>query len=84
VKPERLSWQTEHGPNGEPTAFNTVTLADHGHQTRVLFVARFTSIVERDVAMRWGFAAVLGEGVERMSEVLATLHSTNRHEGSRT
>ena len=73
LKPERLSWKTEHGLSGEPAAFNTVTLEDHGHQTRVVFVARFTSSVERDLAMSWGFAAVLREGIDRMRELLATL-----------
>ena len=77
VKPERLSWKTEHGLSGEPAAFNTLTLEDHGDQTRVLFVARFASIVERDLAMNWGFATVLGEGVERMRAVLATLRCMN-------
>ena len=73
VKPEKLSWRTEHGPRGKPAGFNTVTLEEHGRQTRLLFVARFTSIAERDLAMSWGFAAVLREGVDRMREVLATL-----------
>jgi uncharacterized protein YndB with AHSA1/START domain len=73
VKPERLSWKTEHGVSGEPAAFNTVTLEDHGAQTRVVFVARFTSIVDRDRATSWGFAAVLREGIDRMRELLATL-----------
>ena len=82
VKPERLSWKTEHGPKGEPTSNNTVTLTEHGRQTKVRFVARFTSLVERDVALRWGFAAVLGEGVDRMSEVLASFRSTTRREAS--
>ena len=70
LKPEKLSWKTEHGPAGKPAAFNTVTLEEQGRRTRVLFVARFTSIAERDLAMRWGFAAVLHEGVDRMREVL--------------
>lgn len=73
VKPEKLSWKTAHSPRGKPAAFNTVTLEEHGRQTRVLFVARFTSIAERDLAMSWGFAAVLRDGVDRMGEVLATL-----------
>jgi uncharacterized protein YndB with AHSA1/START domain len=73
VKPEKLSWRTEQGPGGKPAAFNTVTLEEHGPQTRVLFVARFTSIAERDLAKKWGFTAVLREGVDRMREVLFTL-----------
>jgi len=36
-------------------------------------VARFTSIGERDLAVSWGFAAVLREGIGRMRELLATL-----------
>jgi uncharacterized protein YndB with AHSA1/START domain len=73
VKPEKLSWRTEHGPGGKPAAFNTVTLEEHGPQTRVLFVARFKSIAERDLAKKWGFTTVLREGVDRMREVLFTL-----------
>jgi uncharacterized protein YndB with AHSA1/START domain len=73
VKPERLSWRTEHGPESKPAAFNTLTLEEEGVRTRVMFVARFSSIAERDLAAQWGFAAVLREGVDRMHEVLLTL-----------
>jgi uncharacterized protein YndB with AHSA1/START domain len=73
VKPAKLSWKTEHGPDGKPAAFNTVTLEEYGPQTRVLFVARFMSIAARDLAMTWGFTAVLREGVDRMREVVFTL-----------
>jgi uncharacterized protein YndB with AHSA1/START domain len=73
VKPEKLSWKTEHGPGGKPAPFSTVTLEAHGPHTRVRFVARFRSIAERDLAMTWSFTAVLREGVDRMREVVLTL-----------
>lgn len=73
VKPERLSWKTENGPDGKPAPFNTVTLEEYGPKTRVRFVARFVSIAERDLALEWGFTAVLREGVDRMREVVLTL-----------
>jgi uncharacterized protein YndB with AHSA1/START domain len=73
VKPERLSWRTERQMPGEPEALNTLTLEDLGRRTRVTFVARFASVAERDLAMSWGFTRVLGEGVERMQQVLASL-----------
>jgi uncharacterized protein YndB with AHSA1/START domain len=73
VRPTKLSWKTEHGPDGKPGSFNTVTLEEYGPQTRVLFVARFMSIAERDLALTWGFTAVLREGVDRMNAVLLTL-----------
>ena len=73
VRPERLSWQAERGSPGKPLPLNTLTLDDWGRQTRVTFEARFTSMAERDLAMSWGFADVLREGVERMRAVLASL-----------
>jgi uncharacterized protein YndB with AHSA1/START domain len=73
VKPERLSWRSERGVHGEPGSLNTLTLEDLGRRTRVTFVARFDSGAERDLAMSWGFARILGEGVERMAVVLGGL-----------
>jgi uncharacterized protein YndB with AHSA1/START domain len=73
IRPEKLSWRTERGLAGEPAGFNTITLEDQGNETRVTFVCRFGSLAERDLAMRWGFATVLREGVDRMAGVLATL-----------
>jgi uncharacterized protein YndB with AHSA1/START domain len=78
VKPERLSWKNaEHGKDsvGKPTSLNTLTLEDLGRQTRSTFVARFSSIADRDLAMSFGFASVIREGVERMNEVLATMQA---------
>jgi hypothetical protein len=71
VRPEKLSWQPlAHGPHGPSAARSTLTLADHGRQTKVTFVARFSSVAERKMAKGWGFAKVLREGVDRMAEVL--------------
>jgi uncharacterized protein YndB with AHSA1/START domain len=73
VRPERLSWQAERGVPGKPLPLNTLTLEDLGWQTRVTFEARFTSMAERDLALSWGFANVLREGVERMRALLASM-----------
>ena len=73
VKPERLSWRAERGLPGKPLPLNTLTLEDRGRRTRMIFEARFSSLAERDLAMSWGFANVLREGVERMRAVLASL-----------
>ncbi|NUP05368.1 MAG: activator of HSP90 ATPase [Polyangiaceae bacterium] len=73
VEPERLSWEAVEGIPGEPRPSNTLTLADHGRQTVVHFVARFSSASERAIAMQWGFDTILREGVDRMIAVLATL-----------
>ncbi len=73
VKPEKLSWKnTDYGDGNanHPTSLNTLTLEEHGRQTKTKFVARFGSIAERNMAMSFGFASVLREGVERMAKVL--------------
>jgi uncharacterized protein YndB with AHSA1/START domain len=82
VRPERLSWRTDEARDGAPSALsapstpatvNTLTLEDLGARTRITFVARFPTLAERDLALTWGFTTHLGEGVERMRDLLATL-----------
>jgi uncharacterized protein YndB with AHSA1/START domain len=75
-KPEKLSWQNAgHASrtSGPPTCLNTLTLEAHGQKTKSKFVARFSSAAERDIALGWGFAPTLIEGVDRMAEVLESL-----------
>ncbi|MFO0747152.1 MAG: DUF1993 family protein [Myxococcota bacterium] len=81
TRPERLSWQdADHGKAaaGHPTALNSITFEDHGSWTRVSFVARFDSLASRDMAMRFGFAEVMREGVARANAELAGMQSPLR------
>ncbi len=74
VPPERLSWKNAHAaPPGMPFHENTVTvtLEADGPRTRWTMVARFRSLADRDGAMGFGFAKVLGEGVEKLVGILA-------------
>ena len=75
VRPERLSWQAvAHGNvGGEPLPLSTVTLEEHGGRTKLRFVARFKTLAERDLAMSWGFSAVLAEGVDKMVALLTSM-----------
>jgi uncharacterized protein YndB with AHSA1/START domain len=74
VRPEKLSWRNADDGAEEPrSSLNTLTLTEHGRQTKVKFVARFSSNAARDMAMSWGFATVLREGVQKMADVLKTM-----------
>jgi len=76
VKPEKISWQNiDHGKrtSGPPTCLSTVTFEDHGAQTKWKLVARFNSIAERDAAANMGFAEMIGQGCERLNDVLKAL-----------
>jgi uncharacterized protein YndB with AHSA1/START domain len=73
VKPERLVWKTIKDENREPappTAVSTVTLEEHGNQTKWTLVARFDSIAERDISVSMGFARMIGMGADRIAERL--------------
>jgi uncharacterized protein YndB with AHSA1/START domain len=52
---------------------HTITLEDHGKQTKWTLVARFDSLEDRDITARMGFGAMIGQGLERMAEYLGTL-----------
>jgi uncharacterized protein YndB with AHSA1/START domain len=76
VKPEKLVWQhVDHGKGGSgpPTSVNTVTLEDHGAQTRWKMVARFTSIADRDRSVQMGFATMVELGCERLADLVRSL-----------
>src|ERR1700719_995714 len=67
VKPERLVWKTikdENRDSAPPTAVSTVTLEEHGNQTKWTLVARFDSIAERDISVSMGFAKMIGTGAD--------------------
>lgn len=79
VKPERLVWRNaDHGKrpeNGYRDNVMTVTLEEASRQTRWKLVTRFTSIANRDLAVRMGFTRVLGEGTEKFDDLVKTLRS---------
>ena len=73
VRPERLVWKTikdENRKPAPPTAVSTVTLEEHGHQTKWTLVARFDSIAERDISANMGFGKMIGMGADRIAERL--------------
>ena len=73
VKPEKLSWRdVDYGKPGlaRPASLNTMTFEDLGARTKSTFVARFSSLSARTVAMSWGFMGVMAEGDARMRAVL--------------
>lgn len=73
VRPERLVWKTikdENRTPAPPTAVSTVTLEEHGHQTKWTLVARFDSIAERDISANMGFGKMIGMGADRIAERL--------------
>src|ERR1700730_2565995 len=75
VPPERLVWRTIRDPNrnpAPPTSVNTITLEEHGRQTKWMLVARFDSIAERDLSVKMGFGQMISLGLERMAEHLKT------------
>jgi uncharacterized protein YndB with AHSA1/START domain len=76
VPPERLVWRTIKDPNrnpAPPTCVNTITLEEHGRQTKWMLVARFDSLAERDLTAKMGFGQMISMGLERMAEHLKTL-----------
>jgi uncharacterized protein YndB with AHSA1/START domain len=76
VKPEKLSWRdVDYGkPDvAKPTSLNTMTFEDLGKRTRSTFVARFSSLSARTMAISWGFTSVMAEGDQRMRAVLEKL-----------
>jgi uncharacterized protein YndB with AHSA1/START domain len=91
-KPRKLSWQNvEHGKSKArgrpPTCLNILTLEPHetdARKTTSKFVARFSSMAERDMALGFGFTTVLKEGVARMNRLLKKLHAKNSPKGERS
>jgi uncharacterized protein YndB with AHSA1/START domain len=87
VRPERLVWRNaDHGKrseNGYRDNIMTVTLEEAGRQTRWKLVTRFTSIANRDLAVRIGFTTVLGEGTEKFNDLVKALSVDPKHLGSR-
>ncbi len=75
VKPEKLVWKNvDHGKHGGPhDNLMTVTLEEAGRQTKWKLVARFTSLADRDAALRMGFTTVLSEGTEKFNDLVKAL-----------
>jgi uncharacterized protein YndB with AHSA1/START domain len=76
ARPQRLVWESRvpgEEPGGKASARNTLELEDLGRRTGVRFEARFSTLAERDAAMKFGFAPILTQGVMRMVELLRTL-----------
>ena len=76
VKPERLVWKTikdENRKPAPPTAVSTVTLEEHGNQTKWTLVARFDSIAERDISAGMGFGKMISMGADRIAEYLEVM-----------
>jgi uncharacterized protein YndB with AHSA1/START domain len=76
VEPERLVWKTikdENRKPAPPTAVSTVTLEEHGNQTKWTLVARFDSIAERDISAGMGFGQMIGMGADRIAEYLKVM-----------
>ena len=80
VRPERLVWRNaDHGKRPKDDYHDnvmTVTLEEAAKQTRWKLVTRFRSIAARDLAARSGFTRVLGEGTEKLDELLRSLRSS--------
>jgi uncharacterized protein YndB with AHSA1/START domain len=76
-KPERLVWESvghsEKRAGGPPTCRQTITLEDHGGQTKWTLVATFHSLADRDMAKSYGFADMISEGCERLNAVAKEL-----------
>ena len=82
VAPERLVWRTIKDPHRDPappTSVNTITLEEHGLQTKWMLVARFDSIAERDLTAKMGFGQMISMGLERMAEHLKSLSGVRGH-----
>jgi len=73
VKPQKLSWRDVDDAKpiiAKPSSLNTMTFEDLGARTRSTFVARFSSLSARAVAVSWGFTSVMAQGDERLRTVL--------------
>lgn len=73
VKPEKLVWKNAGQGEGPQHNIITVTLEEAGRQTKWKMVARFHSLADREMAIRMGFANVLGQGTEKFDALLKTL-----------
>lgn len=76
VKPERLVWKSApgKGPTGGPhDNVITVTLEAAGNRTRWKCVTTFKSMADREAALQIRFTEVLGQGVEKLTDVLRTM-----------
>jgi uncharacterized protein YndB with AHSA1/START domain len=77
VKPERLVWRNAEGgagPSGGPhDNVMTVTLEEAGRKTKWTLVAKFRSMADREMARKIGFAGVLGEGTEKLNDIVKAL-----------
>lgn len=70
VRPERLSWRDAAPRAGiHPSPLVVVTLEDAGPKTRWTMVARFETPNDRAAAMRFGFAAVLDQGCDKLEAI---------------
>src|SRR5260370_21317315 len=73
VEPERLVWKTikdENRKPAPPTAVSTVTLEEHGNQTKGTLVARFDSIAQRDSSAGMDVGQMIGRGADRITQSL--------------
>jgi uncharacterized protein YndB with AHSA1/START domain len=77
LRPEKLVWRSagdgKRPSHGYTDNIMTVTLEEAGKQTRWTLVTRFTSIADRDAAVRMGFSRFLGEGTDKFNTVMKTL-----------
>jgi uncharacterized protein YndB with AHSA1/START domain len=77
VRPEKLVWRTAADRKRRKAGYTdnimTVTLEDAGNKTKWTLVTRFTSIADRDVAIRTGFTGFLAEGAEKLNNLVKTL-----------
>ena len=73
VKPERLVWRSaDRGSTlgGPHDNIMTVTLEAAGQKTKWKLIVRFTSMANREAALRMGFTTVLTEGAEKLNELV--------------
>jgi uncharacterized protein YndB with AHSA1/START domain len=79
VPPEKISWQhADRGhavAHGHPRPLMTVTFEEAGNQTKWTLVARFESPGDRALAIKMGFATVIGEGSEKLNDLAKGLVS---------
>ncbi len=79
VPPERLVWRSADVPHRPEEAYRdnvmTVTLEAAGARTRWTLVTRFRSIAARDLAAGIGFTRILGEGTDKLDDVLQALRA---------
>ncbi len=73
VPPERLVWRNVRPAAAYQDNVMTVTLEEQGKRTAWKLVTRFATLAARDAALGVGFAAVLGEGTERLEAILREL-----------